>query len=157
MADAEEKYLQEAVRLAELRLNDQIATNSQYERKAVVFTTSSVAVLGYLLGKTQTGESLFFAGAAVFLALSAMCGVAAIWTRKFGAPGQDPEDSWKDAADVVALMIECLGDYQKKIEISAETLRQKEKWLRCSIFLFCIGAATPVVFAVSDMLQKPAA
>ena len=38
MADAEEKYLQEAVRLAELRLNDQIATNSQYERKAIVYS-----------------------------------------------------------------------------------------------------------------------
>ena len=158
MADAEEKYLQEAVRLAELRLNDQIATNSQYERKAIVFITSSVAALVYLLGAVQISDSKFFAAALLCLAISPIFGVATVWTRQFGVPGLDPDDSWKCAPDAIDLLIKCLGIYQKKIEISGRVLRKKEITLKISICFFCAGAVLPVIPALPEIwrLFRPA-
>lgn len=131
------EFLREAVKFAELHLDNQIAANASHERKAIVFTTSSIAILGYLISEEPV-KFVFINFVLIFLplAVSAVSGVLTVYSLKLGAPGLEPEHSWESAPNTAALMIECLGIYQEKININARTLRAKGILLTVSVISF---------------------
>ncbi len=150
------EFLREAVRLAELRLDDQVATNASLERKAVVFTTSSIAVLGYVF----VNKPVEFVPANLILiilillpiAISVILGVISTLPFEFGALGQNPKKSWKASPNTAKLMVDYLVVCQKRIKIGDRMLKRKSIALTvciwafyCGISSLFIGIAYPIV------------
>ncbi len=121
-------------------MNDQISANASLERKATLFLTSSLAVLGYLITNKPAQLTEYpYGGILLFLAVSAIFGVIATFSFKLGAPGCDPKQSWDNFPNAVELMRDYIVLCQEKIDISAKSLKWKEATVGFSMLSFYAG------------------
>ncbi len=143
------EYLQEALRLAELRLEEQSITLTLQEKKAVLVVTLCIAVIGYLL--TSTGEiekvteifnnifqtkfgdlwiSLIFKILpSLFLAFAMIYGIRSLSLMNLGTRGASPGYSMSDyfGHDLNKLARGLLEDYNDRIKKNQKMLDHKKK------------------------------
>ena len=143
------EYLQEALRLAELRLEEQSITLTLQEKKAVLVVTLCIAVIGYLLTssgeiwklaetinhnyQTKSGDlwiSLIFKILpSLFLAFAMIHGIRSLSLMNLGTRGASPGYSMSDyfGQDVNKLAKGLLEDYNDRIKKNQKMLDHKRK------------------------------
>lgn len=165
------EYLQEALRLAELRLEEQNITLTLQEKKAVLVVTLCIAVIGYLL--TSTGEigkvteifnyfsqiklselwisSIFKILPSLILAIAMLHGIQSLSLMNLGTRGASPDYSMSDyfGHDLNDLSKGLLEDYNDRIKKNKKMLDHKKKemikarkWLYFGIPLAIVLVAT---------------
>lgn len=177
------EYLQEALRLAELRLEEQNITLTLQEKKAVLVVTLCIAVIGYLLtssgeiGKvaeivnilfqTKSGDlwiSLIFKILpSLILAFAMIHGIQSLSLMNLGTRGTSPDYSMNDyfGQDSDKLAKGLLEDYNDRIKKNQKMLDHKKKemikarkWLYFGIPLaIVLVASREILLAVIPLIQ----
>ena len=178
----ETEYLKEALRLAELRLEEQNTTLTLQEKKAALVVTLCIAIIGYLLSftgdikalpevldhifKTKIGDlwtSLIFKiTPSLILACAMVRSIRSLNLMDFGTRGASPGYSMSDyfGHDLNKLAKGLLEDYNDRIKKNQEMLdhKQKEmikarKWLYTGIPLAIVLVANrEIVLAVGPLI-----
>lgn len=169
------EYLKEALRLAELRLEEQNITLSLQEKKAALIVTLCIAVIGYLLtftgdiGKvpvtmdnlfrTELGElwtSLIFKILpSLFLAFAMLHSIQSLSVADLGTRGASPGYSMNDyfGRNLNKLAKGLLEDYNDRIRNNQDMLEYKKKEMaKARIWLFIGIPLAIVLVAIREML-----
>ena len=168
------EYFKEALRLAELRLEEQNTTLTLQEKKAVLIATLAIAFVGYLLafsgeiGTTLTilnrsGPVNEFWVLMIFQILPSVPSVfalahsmASLNLMELGTRGAPPRYTLDDyfKGDLNELVVGLLEDYDERITNNQELLETKNKEMRKAkkwLFLGFACAVTAVLFR--ELLQ----
>ena len=143
------EYLKEALRLAELRLEEQNVTLTLQEKKAVLIATLSIAFIVYLLAFTgESGEAYTILGRKIPLkptnffifkilpsclfVMSMIHSINALDLTKLGTRGASPNYALDDYFnhDLYELRNGLLEDYNERVEKNEKILEVKDKQLR---------------------------
>ena len=169
------EYLQEALRLAELRLEEQSVTLTLQEKKAVLVVTLCIAVIGYLL--TSTGEIgklteifnylfqtklsdlsialIFKILPSLILAFAMLHGIQSLSMMNLGTRGASPGYSMSDyfGHDLNKLAKGLLEDYNDRIRENQDMLDHKKKEMKKARKWLFFGIPLAIVLvAIREML-----
>lgn len=151
-------HLQEAVRLAELRLSEQNTLQAEYERKAILLITSCAAIIGYLFAGDlfATIQSAGWLVSVKILALilllcAAVKGMRTIEFVKFGVRGIHPAIATKFFEEKIALLKFACDIYTDRINDNNSVLENRAKRLKSAQMPFYLGLAITVA---STLIEK---
>ena len=165
-------YLKEALRLAELRLEEQHITLTTQGKKAVLIATLCIAFIGYLLAFTGAiGETysilgwnipLKFTNLLIFkilpclpLAMAMLYSIQALDLEDLGTRGATPEYTLDEyfKHDLYQLMIVLLEDYNERIYENEKILGTKNReMVKARNWLFIGIPLAIVLVAFREML-----
>ena len=166
-------YLKEALRLAELRLEEQNITLSTQGKKAVMIATLCIALIGYLLAFTggvgeiytvpgwnippkYTNLFIFKILPSLPLAMAMLFSIQALDLEDLGTRGATPEYTLDEyfKHDLYQLMIVLLEDYNERIYENQKILEVKNKeMVKARNWLFLGIPVAIIMVAVREMLQ----
>ncbi|MDE0286353.1 MAG: hypothetical protein OXI88_23185 [Gammaproteobacteria bacterium] len=171
----ETEYLKEALRLAELRLEEQNTTLTLQEKKAALVVTLCIAIIGYLLTftgdiqtvpvildylfKTKFGDlwtSLIFKILpSLILAFAMVHSIRSLNLMDLGTRGASPGYSMSDyfERDLNNLAKGLLEDYHERIIENQDMLEHKKKEMKSARKWLFIGIPVAIVLvATREML-----
>ena len=171
------EYLKEALRLAELRLEEQNITLTLQEKKAVLIATLCIALIGFLL--TFTGDieqvsraldcligikpSIFWASfvfkilPSLILAVAMLHSIQSLNLAKLGIRGAAPGYTLNDYfdRDLYRLAKGLLKDYDDRIKRNIKTLKIQDTEMKKAKNWLFIGIPVAIfLVAVREMLQS---
>ena len=169
----ETEYLKEALRLAELRLEEQNTTLSTQGKKAVLIATLCIAFIGYLLAFTGgVGETYTvfgwhippkYANLLVFkilpslpLAMAMLFSIQALDLEDLGTRGATPEYTLDEyfKHNLYQLMMVLLEDYNERIYENQKILEAKNsEMVKARNWLFVGIPVAIIMVAIREMLQ----
>lgn len=151
-------YFQEALRISELQLEKQKETFETTERKAILLITVCLATIAFLLSWDAGNREVCNVNLAIaisvviILAMAAIIGAFALFTRPFGIPGANPEylmhkDFERDFHKVAKNL---LGYYEERYKLNEDVNRDKTNYLNISKWIGMLG----IILALGWIIVK---
>ncbi|MGI9306435.1 MAG: hypothetical protein ACR2P5_03930 [Gammaproteobacteria bacterium] len=163
--DYQEKseYLREAIRLVELRLEQQQKSSDENQRKAALLITFCVAVIGYLYAEQPDESGVYLPLAlwwtvkvilAVILGAAVFYGLQVVDIKKWGVSGADP--AYVDSRfgwDFNQMAEELLDGYKECFDINKGNLEKKVKKLKIARNLGILGITLSLLWIVMERIS----